>query len=341
MIAPGLAPPFDLTFPDIDRGAALAVLFGVLLAALAADVLLTLTPFARERTSRPVATLMLAAFAAACVVFGAFADHSQGSLVVAAIIGVPTALAYGWASRSGRDGPNAAAVGVLPDGEWRRRKTQADRWVLVLGSAASGKTMFVEALIRECRPHMTTRVRSAQYDGLRVSEVSLSDRRFRFWEARSIGRDRGRLRPLTDFDAVVLVVDPTQHTPIAGSFPATLRDGREATDANDDVLRLSEALHGSCTVWAVVTKADLLRLSVHSPLIDAVPVGPAWYPALRDMDVTRRRPLAEALQLGQLLREHQPAFDWGTRSPLFAFAGNARRDPFGARELLSALFDTL
>ena len=165
--------------------------------------------------------------------------------------------------------------------------------------------------------------------------------KLRFWEARSIEGHRGRLPSLSDFDAVVLVVDPTQHEPFARSFPDTLRDGREPADANDDVLRLSEVLDGGCTVWAVVTKADLLRLSVHPPLVHSLPVGPGWYRRLRDMSVLERGPLVEELDLGQLLVEHQPAFEWGRGSPLLAFAGDARDDRFGARDLLRALIETL
>ncbi|MCY4509050.1 MAG: hypothetical protein OXG35_19145, partial [Acidobacteria bacterium] len=165
--------------------------------------------------------------------------------------------------------------------------------------------------------------------------------KLRFWEARSVEGRRRRLPSLSDFDAVVLVVDPTQHVPIAGSFPDTLRDGREPADANDDVLRLAEVLDGGCTVWAVATKADLLRLSVHPPLVDSVPVGPGWYSRLRDMSVVERRPLVEELDLRQLLVEHQPAFAWGRGSPLLAFAGDARDDRFGARDLLRALLETL
>ena len=193
---------------------------------------------------------------------------------------------------------------------------------------------------------MTVPPRRAEDGDLRVTELGLDDRRgaelkFRFWEARSIEGRRKRLPALSDFDAVVLVVDPTQHEPFARSFPDTLRDGREPADANDDVLRLSEVLDGGCTAWAVVTKADLLRLSVHPSLVDSLPVGPEWYRRLRDMSVIERRPLVDELDLGQLLVEHQPAFEWGRGSPLLAFAGDARDDRFGARDLLRALLETL
>ena len=346
MTVPDFALPFDLTLPDIDRIVALTVLLGASLGALAADVLLTLRPFARHRTSRLTAALMLAALVAGSVAFGAVADHSQTSLAAAAVAATLGALTYGWGVRKAEAGGDPGTAGVLSDDELRRGKTGSDHWVLVVGPAASGKTALVGGMIGEARTRMRAPSRSAEDGDLRVTELGLSDRRgaelkLRFWETCSIEGHRRRLPSLSDFDAVVLVVDPTQHKPIAGSFPDTLRDGSEPTDANDDVLQLSEALSGGCTVWAVVTKADLLRLSVHPPLVDSLPVGPGWYGRLRDMSVLDRHPLVQELDLGQLLVEHQPAFEWGTGSPLFAFAGDARGDPFGARDLLGALLDTL
>ena len=345
MTVPDLALPFDLTLPDIERAVALTVLFGALLGALAADVLLTLRPFARHRTSGFMAAVVLAALVAGCIVFGAFADRSQDSLAAAAAAALAGAAIYGWLFRKG-GGIGSSAAGILSDRELRRAKTRFDRWVLVAGPAATGKTTLVDAVIGEARPRLTAPVRRAEDGDLRVTELGLSDRRgaalrLRLWETRSIEGRRRRLPSLSDFDAVVTVVDPTQHKPIAASFPDTLRNGREPIDANDDVLRLAEMLDGECTVWAVVTKADLLRLSVHPPLVDSLPVGPGWYRRLRDMSVIERRPLVKELELGQLLREHQPAFGWGRGSPLFAFAGGARDDRFGAPDLLGALLDTL
>ena len=345
MTVPDLPLPFDLTLPNIDRAAALTVLVGALLGALAADVLLTLRPFARHRRSRVRAALILATLVAGCIVFGAFADRSQTTLAATAAVAVLAAIVYGWLSRNSGDSDSGAA-GILSDDELRRAKTGLDRWALVVGPAASGKTTLVNGMVGEARPRMTAAPRRAEDGDLRVTELGLDDRRggalkLRFWETRSVEGRRRRLPSLSDFDAVVLVVDPTQHMPIAGSFPDTLRDGREPADANDDVLRLSEVLDGGCTVWAVATKADLLRLSVHPPLVDSVPVGPGWYHQLRDMSVVERRPLVEELDLRQLLVEHQPAFEWGRGSPLLAFAGDARDDQFGARDLLRALLETL
>ena len=341
-MTPDLALPFGLTLPGVDQVAALTVLLGAVLGALVADVLLTLRPFARHRTTRLTATLV--ALVAASMAFGAFADRSWGSLAVAAVIGVTAAIAYGWLFRGAN--LESGATGPLSDDELRRGKAGSDRWVLVAGSVASGKTTLVGGMIDEARPRMAGPARSAEDAGVRVTELVLRNRRddlwrLRFWEARSIEENGRRLPPLSDFDAIVLVVDPTQHTTIAGSFPGALRAGRESADANDDVLRLAEALEGGCTVWAVATKADLLRLSVHPPLVDSLPVGPGWHERLRDMDVSERRPLTEALGLRQFLVGHQPAFAWGAGSPLFAFAGDARGDPFGAPHLFDALLEAL
>ena len=341
MIVPDFALPFDPTLPDIERVVALTVLLGALLGALAADVLLTLRPFARRRTSRPMTVLVFGTLVAGCIVFGALADRGQTSLAAAAAVAFVGALIYGWWVHRRTDSPESGAAGLLSDAELLGAKAGSDRWVLVAGPAYSGKTTLIGGMVREARPLMAAPLRSAEDGDLRVTELVLRNRRLRFWEARSIDGYRGRLPSLTDFDAVVLVVDPTQHEPIAGSFPDILRDGREPADANDDVLGLSDVLGGGCTVWAVATKADLLRLSVHPPLVESVPVGPEWYRRLRSMDVIERRKLTEALDLTQLPRPHAPAFEWGIGSPLLAFAGDARVEPFGARELLAALLETL
>ena len=340
MIVPDFALPFALTRPDIEPVVALTVLLGALLGALTADVLFTLRPFARRRTSRPMTVLVLGTLLAGCIVFGALADRDQTSLATAAVVAFVGALIYGWWVHRGTDSPDPGAPGLLTDAELGH-KAVSDRWVLVAGPAASGKTTLIEGMVRAAHPLIAAPLRNSEDGDLRVTELVLGTLRLRFWEARSIEGRRRRLPSLSDFDAVVLVVDPTQHMPIAGSFPDTLRDGREPADANDDVLRLSEVLDGGCTVWAVATKADLLRLSVHPPLVDSVPVGPGWYRRLRDMSVVERRPLVEELDLSQLLVEHQPAFAWGRGSPLLAFAGDARDDQFGARDLLRALIETL
>lgn len=313
-----------------------------MLGALVTDVLLALRPFARNRVIRLAAALV--ALVAASMAFGAFADRNWASLAAAAVVALPGALAYAWLS--GKGGAfRSGAAGTLSDDELGRGKSQSDRWVLVAGAAGSGKTTLVTAMIDEARPGLATSARSAEDGDLRVSELRLHDghgdvRTLRFWEAPTIEKSGRRLPPLSDFDALVLVVDPTQHRPIAGSFPGALRDGRECADANDDVLRLADSLGGGCAVWAVATKADLLRLSVHPPLVDSLPVGPGWYRRLRDLDAVGRRSLAHELALGQVLVEHQPAFGWGSGSPLFAFAGDARGAPFGAPELLGALLET-
>lgn len=333
----------DFTLPGIGPVAVLTVLLGATLGMLVTEVLLALRPFAQHRMFRLMASL--AALIGASMAFGAFADHSGGSLAAAALVAVPGAFAYGWLFRkSGDFDPGAAEM--LSEDELLRGKTGTDRWVLVAGAAASGKTALVEAMIDAARPRMAAPARSAEDGDLRVSELVLRHRpgddgpRLRFWEARSIEGYGPRLPALTDFDAVVLVVDPTQHEPVASSFPRILRDGREPADANDEVLRLSEAVDGGCTAWAVASKADLLRLSVHPQLVESLPVGPEWYRRLRDMGGNDRRRLTEALGLGQLLVEHHPAFEWGAGSPFFAFAGDARNDPFGAPELWGALQDT-
>lgn len=331
-----------LVLPDSGVDFALTALLGAVIGALVADVLLSLGPFARHRKIR--LTAALGALIGASMAFGVFADRNWLSLLAAALVALPGALVYGWLSR--KSGAfDSGAAGVLADDELGRGKLGSDRWVLVAGRAGSGKSALVRAMIGAARSRMDGPPRFAEDGDLRVSELPLTPDsggfgKLRFWEVRSIEASWRKLPPLTDFDAVVLVVDPTQHRPIAGSFPPALRDGRESSDANDDVLMLADALRGGCAVWAVATKADLLRLSAHPPLVDSLPVGPQWYGRLRDMNLAERRSLAETLSLKQLLVEHRSAFGWGSASPLVAFAGDERGEAFGAPELLGALLET-
>ena len=339
-------PDLPLPLPGIERAFALTVLLSATLGALAADVLLTLRPFSRHRTSRPEASLALAMLIAGCLTVGAFADRSQTLRVAAAAAAAAGALAYWAVNRWIRNDWERAAAEVLSDDEMRRDKAASHRWVLVTGPVGAGKTALIEGMIDAAADRMGGLPRSGEDGALRVTEVAVRDRggaqvTLRLWEARSIRCRRGPLPPLADFDAVVLVVDPTQHALIADSFPDALRDGRKPADANDRVLQLAGAPPGGRRVWAVVTKADRLRFSVHPPLLESLPAGPGWHERVRGMDVTGRRPLAVALDLGQFARPHEPAFAWGRGSPLFAYAGDARREPFGARDLVDAILDTL
>lgn len=344
---PDLPLPFDLALPDINGAVALTVLLSALLGGLAVDVLLTMRPFSRHRTSRLAAVLSLAALIAGCLVFGAFADHSQNSLVAAAVVAAPGALAY-WAVYRSGGGDRQDEAGVLPDSELRRGKTRSDRWVLVTGASHSGKTALVDTMIAVPSLPLAGAVRRAEDGELRATELGVRDRRgsvwtLRVWEAPSIDGHRGRLPSLDDFDAVVLTVDPVQHAPIADSFPDVLREGRTPADANGSVLHLAGALPGGPRVWAVATKADLLRFSVHPELLDLpLRTGPGWYEQVRSMSVEERRRLADALGLDQLTREHEPAFTWGTGSPLFAYrGGSGDQKPFGAPELMNSMLEAL
>lgn len=346
MSFPDLPLTFDLALPNINAAVPLTVLLSAFLGALAADVLLVMRPFSRHRTSGLAAAVSLAALIAGCLALGAYAEHSQSTLVAAAITAALGALAY-WAMHRRDDGDHRDEAGVLPDSELRRGKTRSDRWVLVIGPSHSGKTTLVETMISGPSLRLAGAVRRAEDGELRATELGVRDRRgsvwaLRVWEAPSINGHRGRLPPLDDFDAFVVTIDPVQHAPIADTFPDVLRQGRTTADANGSVLQLAGALAGGQRVWAVATKADLLRFSVHQELLDLpLRTGPGWYEQVRSMDVFERRRLAEALGLDQLTREHEPAFEWGTGSPLFAYSGGSGdQQAFGTPDL-NAMFDAV
>ena len=338
----------DFSLPAIDPEVALTVLGGALLGALTADVLLMLRSFSRRRTSRLRSVLGLAALVVGCLVFAALVDRGGRALPVAVAVAVPAGLAYGWAlGRVGTE-PDSAAASMLSDWELRRDKTRADRWVLVTGAKGSGKTALVGGMIAAERARLAGALRRARDGEVEISELPVRDPdgaigRIRFWDAPFIRSRRGRLPSLDEFDAVVVTIEPALHTPIAESFPSVLRGGRIPLDANASILQLAGALPDGCLVWAVIAKADHLRLSVHPGLLSLpLAAGPDWHQQLRQMDVIGRHHLAEALELGQLTNEHQPAFRWGSGSPLVAFSGSVNgREAFGAAELMHALVDSL
>ena len=331
MSVPDVALPFGLALPAIDRAFVLTMLLAALLGGLAVDVLLTLRPFSTHRPSHVGSLLGLMMLIGGCLVFGAFAARGQTPLVVAAVAAALGAFAYWWAHRKIVAEPDVA--GLLTDADLRRAKTRSDRWVLVTGLAGSGKTTLVEEMIASASSRLAGPVCSAEDGKLRATEVAVHDRRggsamLRLWEAPSIDRGRGRLPALDDFDAVVLTIDPVQHSPIADSFPETLRGGRAPADANESVLQLAGALRGDCLLWAVATKSDLLRFSVHPGLL-GLPLqpGPGWYRQVQSMDVMTRRELAETLSLDQLTREPPASFRVGVRQPGVCVSGKRSRTP--------------
>ena len=348
MSLPDVRLPFDFTLPTPDPSVVLTVALCGLLGGFAVDVALTLRPFARRRRSRERAVFAVVGLAAGCFVLGAAAHRAPSTVAAGAVAAAACALAYWWVLSVVEREAESADLDVLPDDELRRDKTASDRWVLVTGPAGAGKTSLVEGMVAGAGERRAGRARRAVDGALRATELAIRNARgehgaLRLWEAPAITRAAGRLPRLGDFDAVVLAIDPTQHAPIAESFPGVLRGAAAPTDANGRILQLAEALRGECFVWAVVTKADILRLSVHPALLEfPLQVGPGWHRQVRDMDVGDRRRLAEAMELPEIAREHEPAFAWGTRSPLLASTRSSNgRGTFGGAELMEALIEAL
>ena len=102
-----------------------------------------------------------------CLGFGAFGDRGQTSLAAAALVAVLGALTYGWSVHGAADSPDSGAAGLLSDDELRRAKTGFDRWVLVAGPAASGKSALIEGMVREAHNRMVAPLRSAEDGDLR------------------------------------------------------------------------------------------------------------------------------------------------------------------------------
>lgn len=347
MDVPDFGLPFELTVPSISRATVAALVLAAVAGVLTADVLLRLRPFSRRSRSRVISLISLAGLVACCLALGALVGRGPLAFVCAGVAMLEAPVYWRVYARVTRD-RGADPAGVLSDAELRRNKTNADRWVLVLGPDASGKTTLIQQMLAAATPRLVGPVRSAQDGRLRATEVLIDNLRggagtLRIWEASSIEGRTGRLPSLDDFDAVVVTIDPLQHAPIADSFPAALRRDRGADDANESVLQLAGALRGDCLAWAVTTKSDLLRFSVHPALLELpLQPGPGWHQQVRSMDIRERRRLAETIGLEQVTREHEPAFMWGIGSPWFAYAGGSNGlRPLGAPDLMRELLDAM
>ena len=145
---------------------------------------------------------------------------------------------------------------------------------------------------------------------------------------------------------MALVIDGTGVSGTADSFPPAVRTG-EAIDANARALAVAEWLPRARPVWLVVTKADLLRLSIDPGLVGSVKVGPDWNDQLRGLDPVRRDGIARAIGIaehgGDTATGGMAAFERGQGSPFLAYAGrgDAGEGAFGGAELLRAIVDTL
>lgn len=359
-------------WPDVERGWAVAALLGFSFGALAAGVLSMLRPFSRRRESPRQAAAMLAALIALSAIGGRYGGPDGPLLAVAAACAAAGGLLH-WAADRPRAAADADERGLLPDREIRAAiegaKPDGDRWVLVTGAARSGKTALVEqlhdaAVSGDAFPlHAPTR-RSVEDAGVRVTEINPIDRRggaarLWLWESRAFEGLPGRLPALRRFDGVVLAVDPVRAAPVAATFPPGLADGEGPVDVDQQVLRLADAIGagggaGPRGVWAVITKADLIRFSVAEALL-AFPVrsGPDWRAQMSSLHVDfaeparrgqTRRELARCLGLDCLDREHRPAFRWGTDSPYLAHSpgrSRAGREPFGGANLLRNIRDAV
>ena len=364
MLLPARPPlPGFARWPDFGLGGAAVALLGFSFGALAAGVVPMLQPFSRRRESPLWAAAMLAALIALSALGGAYGGWDGRLLAVAAACAAAGGLLH-WAADRPRGEADPDERGLLPDREIRAAlggaKPDGDRWVLVTGAARSGKTDLVEQLRAaaapgsEFRPHAPPR-RSGEADGARVVELNLLDRlggkaRLWFWESRAAEGPPDRIPALRRFDGVVLAVDPAQAAPVAGTFPPGLAEGEAPVDVDRQVLGLAAAGGGDRPrgIWAVITKADLIRYSVADALLEfPVRVGPEWRAQMSALPLDyagqNRRELARRLGLGSLA-DDPAAFAWGTGSPYLAYSpGRARAgsEAFGGADLLRNIRDAV
>ena len=234
----------------------------------------------------------------------------------------------------------------------RQAKEDGDCWLLVTGAPGAGKTALIERMVAQA--HRSLRLaappRQGAHRDLRATELSTrqadgSARRLRLWEHTW---DEGLpAQPASgDIDGVALVIDGTGVRGTADRFPPAVRTG-DAIDANARALAVAEWLPRGRPVWLVVTKADLLRLSIHPALMERLKVGPDWDDQLRAFDPVRRSELARDLgvaeQGGDTATDGTAPFERGQGSPFLAYAGrgDTGEGAFGGAELLRTIVGTL
>lgn len=332
-------------------GLLLTAAFGLGLGGIAAGALALMPPFSRHDAPAWETAAVLGALAGLCATAGAFVlDGWAAGAVVAGATAAGGALFWWWAPPRGSvAGDGEHHPERLGPGELRRSKEAGDCWVLVTGAPGSGKTALIERMVAGARRSMrlVAPPRRGAHRELRATELPArgadgSARRLRLWEHTW---DEGLpAQPARgDIDGVALVIDGTGVSGTAHSFPPAVRTG-DAIDANARALAVAEWLPRGRPVWLVVTKADLLRLSVHPALVGSLKVGPDWNDQLRAFGPLERDDLARAIGIA----EHGSGtdagpFERGQGSPFLAYAGRGEtgEGAFGGAELFRTVVDTL
>ena len=100
-------------------------------------------------------------------------------------------------------------------------------------------------------------------------------------------------------------------------------------------------------MWLAITKANLLRPSIHPKLVEQLKVGRDWDDHLRNLNPPERSKLAETIGVtqhgGTLTSDRQAPFERGQGSPFLTYAGrgDAGDGAFGGAELVRLIIDTL
>ncbi len=282
---------------------------------------------------------------------------SGGAVVGAGVMLLGAAVVARRESRAPRG--DATPDPTLTPAEIWRPKAEDDRWILVTGAPASGKTTLVNRMVDAAlsppdfqqgssqRLPWAGAPRIGEDDDVRVTELPLlADGRrqnVRLWE-RSWGESEQPGPAARDLDAIVLTIDPTCVKQTASTFPDALKAGPESVDVNQEVLTLDGALEQAsrrdAATCHVIIKADLIRFSVDPELVGLVKAGSGWQEQFRTYHVFERRGVAEHLGIDT---QDRTAMEQVQGSPFLTYAGrgDAGIGSFGFDSILENIITQL
>ena len=241
---------------------------------------------------------------------------------------------------------------ILTRKDLEKEKQESIKNILIMGPLKSGKSSVINRMVElflkgeeivEWRAITTPKkFRSSDFS---VTEIEIQNNeiyQLRFWESDKWEKVL-KIQPSHYFDGILLIVDPTQLLQLENTFPKreiftvdALIDGNEYL--LDIVNPPDGKLDSTISKWVILSKFDLLRFSIHPPLVQRIHLGESWYKQLQDLSLQDRKEIiVNCLDLKQM--DH---IELGAGSPWFTYtASGTKFTSFGERPLLQRLLTSI